>query len=468
MKNTLVGVDTLDPCKQPDAPAETDAEFAKIWTAVQHVGSRLEGLAPDESAAVRPFLIVAVDLALASFVNPSEDTTTLLEKARLELGRVKGVFPAALDAPISLADSDHLRRYIARNGVRFLRSFPDELFLRPSRAPHPDGLYEPYETTPAGALQEPDPEKLWLVEGLWQRNGTGIIGGVAKGAKTWLALDLALSVASGTAALDTFRIHCPGPVLYVSAEGGEGYLKQRLQALCAHRDLRLEALPHRLEIIPRPIRIDTAEGLGRLQATVRAMAPTLLVLDPLVRMHRADENSAASVSALLSPLTELQQAHNLSLILVHHATKQGGKSKEMTGQDFRGSSDFYAWGDSNIFVRKRGNRFVVAAEHRAAPATAKWTLAMTTGEHPRLQVVDGEDDDAAQRLNADEKVDSDILAMLALGPKSLVELRATVKGSNDRIAKALERLQGRRQIDKRGRVWVLISSNGSCPRPLAG
>ena len=54
------------------------------------------------------------------------------------------------------------------------------------------GGYEPYTTTPASALEEPDPSRLWLVENLWQRSGTGIAGGSAKGAKTWLCLDLAL------------------------------------------------------------------------------------------------------------------------------------------------------------------------------------------------------------------------------------------------------------------------------------
>jgi hypothetical protein len=466
MTNIREGLETFNQTDSLDNP-EPETHPTAIWTAAQRIKDRLQLLTPDERTAVRPFLVAAVDLAVATCVYPSADSSRETATAVSELKKALVHFPEILEAALSQANAEQVRRQLARAGVAFLQNVPDEVVGHASMATRLDPVYEPYATTPAAALQEPDPEKLWLVEGLWQRNGTGIIGGVAKGAKTWLCLDLALSVASGTAALDTFRVHCPGPVLYVSAEGGEGYLKQRLQALCAHRGLQLDALPHRLEIIPRAIRIDTVEGLGRLQATVRAMSPTLLVLDPLVRLHRADENSAASVSALLSPLTELQQAHNLALILVHHATKQGGKSKEMTGQDFRGSSDFYAWGDSNIFVRKRGNRFVIAAEHRAAPATAKWTLAMTTDEHPRLQIVDGEDDGAAQRPDADGKLDSDILAILALGPKSLVELRATVKGSNDRIAKALERLHARHQIEKRGRVWMLCSSNGSCPRPLA-
>jgi hypothetical protein len=39
----------------------------------------------------------------------------------------------------------------------------------------------------------------WLVEGLWGAQSVGVIGGAPKCSKTWLGLDMALSVATGTA-----------------------------------------------------------------------------------------------------------------------------------------------------------------------------------------------------------------------------------------------------------------------------
>lgn len=47
----------------------------------------------------------------------------------------------------------------------------------------------------------------WLVDGLWAEEGVGIVGGAPKCCKTWLALDLALSVASGTPALGAYPRH---------------------------------------------------------------------------------------------------------------------------------------------------------------------------------------------------------------------------------------------------------------------
>jgi hypothetical protein len=46
----------------------------------------------------------------------------------------------------------------------------------------------------------------WLVEELWGARSVGVIGGAPKCAKTWLGLDMALSVATGTACLGKYTV----------------------------------------------------------------------------------------------------------------------------------------------------------------------------------------------------------------------------------------------------------------------
>ena len=58
----------------------------------------------------------------------------------------------------------------------------------------------------------------WLVEELWGAESVGVIGGAPKCAKTWLGLDMALSVATGTACLGKYAVPEPGPVLVSLAE----------------------------------------------------------------------------------------------------------------------------------------------------------------------------------------------------------------------------------------------------------
>ena len=74
------------------------------------------------------------------------------------------------------------------------------------------------------------------------------------------------------------------------------------------------------------------------------------MLDPLIRLHRADENSASEMSVILDGLRNLARTSKTAVLLVHHARKaQAGSS---SGATLRGSSDLAAFGDSNLYLRR--------------------------------------------------------------------------------------------------------------------
>ena len=62
---------------------------------------------------------------------------------------------------------------------------------------------------PAYTLAERAEEQRWLVDGLWSEEAVGIIGREPKCCKSFLALDLAVSVASGTPCLRRFAVTRP-------------------------------------------------------------------------------------------------------------------------------------------------------------------------------------------------------------------------------------------------------------------
>ena len=99
--------------------------------------------------------------------------------------------------------------------------------------------------------------------------------------------------------------------------------------------------------------------------------PKLLVLDPYVRLQRADENDVRQVSAILSALRELSRTFQVAVALVHHARKNAA---QLPGQGLRGSGDFWAWGDSNLYIGRRRNGLLLTVEHRAAPAPPPLSL----------------------------------------------------------------------------------------------
>ena len=194
----------------------------------------------------------------------------------------------------------------------------------------------------AAELELQPPEQTWLIQDLWGQNAVGIIGGAPKCCKSWLGLDMALSVASATPCLGRFPIRQQGPALVFLAEDSLAAVRARLEGLCAHRQLDIRALD--LYVITAPsLRLDQGPDRQLLEAMLLSINPRILLLDPLVRLHRLDENSAADISKLLGFLRDLQRAHDSAIVLVHHASK---KHRAQPGQALRGSSDLHAYGAS--------------------------------------------------------------------------------------------------------------------------
>jgi hypothetical protein len=216
----------------------------------------------------------------------------------------------------------------------------------------------------------------WLVEELWGARAVGVIGGAPKCAKTWLGLDLALSVATGTACLGRYAVPEPGPVLVYLAEDALPVVRQRIEGMARHRRLDLAGVEIHVITVP-VLRLDRGPDRARLWETTRRLRPRLLVLDPLVRLHGIDENHAGEVAELLAYFRSLQRQLDLAVLLVHH-TRKNAAAGVAAGVGLRGSSDIHAFGDSNLYLRRSREHLVLCSEHRAAPASPPVCLELVT------------------------------------------------------------------------------------------
>jgi AAA domain-containing protein len=295
---------------------------------------------------------------------------------------------------------------------------------------------EPLRVVAASEVQS-DPTRLgWLVEDLWSREGVGVIGGAPKCCKTWLGLDLAVSVAGGTPCLGRFDVPEPGPVLFYGAEDPPAQLRERIRSIASARGQDIAAIDIGL-ILSHTLRLDTERDRDRLTVTIERYRPRLLILDPLVRLHRIDENSAGEMSVLLGELRTLQRRYALAIILVHHLRKNGGHD----GQALRGSGDLHAWGDSNLFVRRRDGRLQLTVEHRAAQAPSPKLLELILEPSPHLCVVDS--DQGPPTDETTPHLEERILEALRLAqrPMQREALRESLRARNATLGEALAQLQ---------------------------
>jgi len=287
----------------------------------------------------------------------------------------------------------------------------------------------------------------WLVEQLWGASSVGVIGGAPKCSKTWLGLDLALSVATGTACLGRYAVPQPGPVLVYLAEDALPIVRQRVEGMARHRGLALERVE--LYVITAPtLRLDREPHRRQLQETVKRLQPRLLLLDPLVRLHGIDENSAGEVAGLLAYIRALQRELDLSVILVHHTRKNA--AGVAAGQSLRGSGDLHAFGDSNLYLRRVKDHLLLVSEHRAAPASPPVYLELvaTDADTAHLAVV-ADVRDPPQRSLPEQ--------VLALLPGGVVLTRAKLRDAlavkNERLGEALESLERAGRLRRTQSGW---------------
>ncbi len=312
----------------------------------------------------------------------------------------------------------------------------------------------------ASELAADHPEQRWLIEPLWAASGVGVVGGLPKTCKSWLGLEMAVSVASGTPCLGVYPTAGPGPVLLYMAEDADTVVRERLDALCRHRGLELASLDLFVITVDR-LRIDHPAEQERLRQTVDSFRPRMLLLDPLVRLHSIDENHAGDVSALLAYLRGLQRQLDTAIVLVHHARKSG--SNGQPGQALRGSGDIHAWGDSNLYLRRKDRQLVLVIEHRAAPSPEPVTLELQGTDTPHLTVVSGDDVARSQAADLDKAV-VDLLGS-AQRPMTRTAIREQLRARNERIGRALSALAERGEIRRSTRGWCVNASNRSHSRP---
>src|SRR6202453_2947215 len=102
-----------------------------------------------------------------------------------------------------------------------------------------------------GEIKSEESAQRWLVEELWGASSVGVIGGAPKCAKTWLGLDMALSVATGAGCLGKYAVREPGPVLVYLAEDALPVVRERIEGMARHRGLDLG--PVEIDVINVPV-----------------------------------------------------------------------------------------------------------------------------------------------------------------------------------------------------------------------
>ena len=186
------------------------------------------------------------------------------------------------------------------------------------------------------------PPLAWRVRGVLPAVGLAALYGPSASGKSFLAFDMAASIAEGSHWFDC-RVEA-APVVYAALEGEAGF-KLRAQAWEVSR---CRALPDGLRMMLQPFKLTDGQDVLDLAAVVPDGA--VVVVDTLNRAApTADENSSRDMGEILEAAKLLQALTRGLVVLVHHTGKDSARG-------LRGHSSLFAAMDAAIEVSREGDR----------------------------------------------------------------------------------------------------------------
>lgn len=181
-------------------------------------------------------------------------------------------------------------------------------------------------------LAEPLPE--WQVRGLIPRRASVVLFGDSQSGKTFLALELAACVSTGTP-FNGWKVK-QGSVLYVSAEG-RGGIGKRLRALLT-RFPDLPAAPFRMLRQAFDFRQFASEVLTRTRDVQEDSGEMgLIVVDTLSQTIFGDENGE-EMTEYIGQANWLAEETGAPVLIVHHQGKDASRGAR-GNSSLRGNSD---------------------------------------------------------------------------------------------------------------------------------
>jgi hypothetical protein len=214
------------------------------------------------------------------------------------------------------------------------------------------------------------PEHRWAVRGVLAE-GCALLVGRPKIGKSWLALNVAVAIASGGRALGQIPVEA-GDVLYLALEDNERRLRSRLTSI-----LNGEPCSDRLTLSTSWPKLDQ-RGLQWLEAWAEKHPQgRLIIIDTLQRVRPAASRNGSLYGddyQALSGLQEMAGRRGLTILVLHHTRKMGSDDPLET---ISGTQGLGGAADSVLVLkRERTHRdatlFVTGRDVEETELTLRW------------------------------------------------------------------------------------------------
>ncbi len=254
-------------------------------------------------------------------------------------------------------------------GITVVRSSPDQIkeFLETAERLHREQIVKDCakprkkmtrSITTIMSLRDLDaqPDPTPLIEGLFNERENAAMFGEQKLGKTFVALDAALSLATGRPALRQLKVPRIRHALYFTAEGHNGF-KKRIRAWAQEHDFNdfekfMDTVPfHFVPVVPQAANFtkELTELFGRYAEQIRE-TPGLVVIDTKIKSMRGmNENDTGDNEIYLAMCENFISELDCTTLSIAHAGLDGDRMRGATSAEAGFDAIWQVEGD-----RKRG------------------------------------------------------------------------------------------------------------------
>jgi hypothetical protein len=178
------------------------------------------------------------------------------------------------------------------------------------------------------------PRREWIIGHLALRGFVSSFIAPPGAGKSTLTIEMAASVVTGDELLGV-PVHAQGNVWLYNAEDDGEELRRRIAAVCQRFGVAQDALAGRLFVdsgTERPLMVAKRVGQALVAAPdvdavineIKQNQILLLVVDPLIETHEADENNNPEMRVVMAQYRQIAQRTKCGVVVVHHTRKPAG------------------------------------------------------------------------------------------------------------------------------------------------
>lgn len=305
----------------------------------------------------------------------------------------------------------------------------------------------------------------WLVDEWLPDKSITFLVSPPESYKTWILLDLAVSVASGTPFLGRYQINNPGPTMIIQQEDSHEGLTDRL-ALIVEQKLnavpKLEGDTWQVPSMPdlpiyvhpsRQLRFDNKKVMEELEQQIATIRPKVIMIDPLYSTTASTDNYMADLANQMMALKTFRDKYGCSFLIAHHS-KKNLDPDSTAREDSWGSQFLNAFLEAGWQVRRNPklaqNEIVVRRHSKVMgnQSPISLTFDISTKYPMKYQVTARQYESLAPASDNRQPAQANLLDLLQQGPMSQSDICGKTGKNRSTISRQIRQLEAASMVER--------------------